>query len=98
MEKSMSCASLAETSVSETSVSLKDIAQSVKKITDMNTQIAVASKEQNVVGDDIGQRIIEISEQSASLKGIAVQNSNSATRNHGKVDQLNIVVGKFKLS
>jgi methyl-accepting chemotaxis protein len=98
MEKSMKCASLAETSVSDTSTSLNDIADSVNKIPEMNTQIAVASKEQNVVGDDIGQRIVEISEQSASLNEVAAQNNEPTSRNHVKIDQLNNVVGKFKLS
>jgi methyl-accepting chemotaxis protein len=45
MEKSMKCATLAEKSVSETSNSLNDIAESISRISQMNTQIAVASKE-----------------------------------------------------
>jgi methyl-accepting chemotaxis protein len=97
MEKSKKCASLAETSVSETSISLEDIADSVNKITEMNAQIAMASKEQNVVGEDVGKRIVEISDQSAKLNDVAAYNNQSATRNQVNVEQLNVVVAKFKL-
>jgi methyl-accepting chemotaxis protein len=97
MEKSKKCASLAEISVSETSISLEDIADSVNKITEMNAQIAMASKEQNVVGEDVGKRIVEISDQSAKLNDVAAYNNQSATRNQVNVEQLNVVVAKFKL-
>lgn len=97
MQRSMLCSHAAEKSVAETSTTLNEIAESVSVITNMNSQIALASEEQNVVGNDIGVRIVEISEQTAELRTIAEQNNLTSENLKDKASDLDKIVSQFKL-
>ncbi|MFT2090445.1 methyl-accepting chemotaxis protein [Paraglaciecola sp. 2405UD69-4] len=98
MQQSITRSSSAEVSVSESSVALDDIAESISVITNMNTQIANASEEQDRVGTDIGKRIVDISTQTQGLKDIAEQNNLTSSTLREKADELDKIVNQFKLS
>ncbi|GLS27642.1 methyl-accepting chemotaxis protein [Marinibactrum halimedae] len=97
MEQSIKRSSAAEESVTETSSALNEIASSLGVITDMTSQIATASEEQSLVGSDISKRIVEISEQTAGLNDIALQNNHAAEVLRSKTKELEDIVGQFKL-
>jgi len=97
MGKSISRSDSAESSVTDTSNQLNEIAQSISVIMDMNAQIASASEEQSLVGGDIGKRIVEISDQTAELNDIAQLNNNTCENLRQKAGELDKVVGQFKI-
>lgn len=97
MGKSITRSDSAEKSVSDTSKQLDEIAQSVSVIMDMNAQIASASEEQSLVGGDIGQRIVEISDQTHHLNDIAQLNNDTCEKLRQKAGELDNVVGQFKI-
>lgn len=97
MQLSISSSSNAESSVSESLTALNDIAESVAIITDMNAQIASAAEEQNEVGEDIGRRIEDISAETLGLKEIAQQNNLTSETLSLKANELEKIVGQFKL-
>lgn len=97
MQRSSTCSAAAEASVTETSTTLNDIAKSISVITDMNTQIAMASEEQNLVGNDIGKQIVEISTQTTGLREIAEQNNKTSETLRSKANELDKIVSQFKL-
>jgi methyl-accepting chemotaxis protein len=97
MGKSMTRSDSAEKSVTETSEQLDLIAESVAVIMDMNAQIASASEEQSLVGGDIGQRIVEISDQTDELTEIAQLNNNTCESLRLRAGELDKVVGQFKI-
>lgn len=97
MGKSMTRSDSAEKSVADTSEQLDKIAESVEVIMDMNAQIASASEEQSLVGGDIGQRIVEISDQTHELTQIAQLNNTTCENLRQKAGELDNVVGQFKI-
>jgi methyl-accepting chemotaxis protein len=97
MQRSITCSTAAETSVAETFTTLNNIAESVTIITNMNTQIASASEEQNSVGNDIGKRIVEISTQTIGLIEIAEENNKTSETLRSKANELDEIVSQFKL-
>lgn len=97
MGKSMTRSDSAEKSVAETSEQLDKIAESVAVIMDMNAQIASASEEQSLVGGDIGQRIVEISDQTHELTQIAQLNNTTCENLRLKAGELDKVVGQFRI-
>jgi methyl-accepting chemotaxis protein len=97
MGKSITRSDSAEKSVTDTSEQLDEIAQSISVIMDMNSQIASASEEQSLVGGDIGQRIVEISDQTHELNDIAQLNNDTCEKLRLKSGELDKVVGQFKI-
>jgi methyl-accepting chemotaxis protein len=97
MERSMTRSNAAEKSVSESATSLTDIAESVKVIHDKNDQIVKASAQQNISGEDIEVKISEISKQISQLNLIANENNSVSNNFRNRAEQLDEIVGQFKL-
>ncbi|MEP1384239.1 MAG: methyl-accepting chemotaxis protein [Paraglaciecola sp.] len=97
MQRSMTCSSAAEQSVSQTSTTLSDIVGSIRKITNMNSEIANAAEEQNQVGNDIGKQIVEIFTQTSGLNDIIEQNNKTSDNLREKANELDNIVNQFKL-
>ena len=66
-------------------------------MTSVNTQMAAAAEEQSVVGTDISQRIVEISEQTTELSQIAVNSSRNAEKMSEVTQDLEQIVNQFKV-
>lgn len=74
---------------------LLKIKSSIGTIMDMNSLIATATEEQSIVGQEISQRIVVISDQSSQSADLANQNrAGSQSLNH-KAHELYDLVGRF---
>lgn len=81
----------------ETATNLNDIACSISTISEVNLQIATAATEQSAVVSDISKRLEEISEQTDGLSKIAINNGQCAEQMNARTDQLEEVIGQFKV-
>lgn len=97
MEENIQRSDQVESLINDASDGLNGIASSIATISDMNLQIAAASEEQSLVGSDISQRIVEISGQTADLSQVAESNANSAAELKAKTNELESIVGQFKV-
>jgi methyl-accepting chemotaxis protein len=73
------------------------IEQAVETIMDMNALIATATEEQSLVGKEISERIIHISDHSSQSAGLANQNRQSSQELKKTANELYTIVGKFKV-
>lgn len=76
---------------------LRDIAQSVSSIADMNSQIAVASEEQSTVAQDINRSIVNIQNISEQTSVGATQTSKSSQKLLVLGNQLRQLVEQFRV-
>ena len=94
-----SCHELAESSVtqfSEAKENYNAIADSVKSISDMATQIATAAEEQSLVNNEINQNTIAIKETSTDFTNEFAEYVNKANDLRTQSAQLRDILGEFK--
>lgn len=76
---------------------LEKIQQSIGTIMDMNSLIATATEEQSIVGQEISQRIVVISDQSSQSADLANENRSGSQTLNGRAHELYQLVGRFKV-
>ncbi len=76
---------------------LHKIQESVQDILDMNALIATATSQQSVVGQEISQRVVVISEQSDDASKLAQDNKRGSEDLNIKVKELSSLVERFKV-
>ncbi len=89
-----------ETSVEEAEqakLALASIQESIHTIMDMNALIATATEEQSIVGQDISERIVAISDQSQQSSDIAESNRDNTHNLQSRADELRQLVSQFTL-
>ncbi|ELV8681177.1 cache domain-containing protein [Vibrio fluvialis] len=76
---------------------LEQIQQSIGTIMDMNSLIATATEEQSLVGQEISQRIVVISDQSSQSADLANENRQGSQALNGRAHELYGLVARFKV-
>ncbi|EKO3411476.1 cache domain-containing protein [Vibrio fluvialis] len=76
---------------------LEQIQQSIGTIMDMNSLIATATEEQSLVGQEISQRIVVISDQSSQSADLANENRQGSQALNGRAHELYDLVERFKV-
>ncbi|MBY7985103.1 cache domain-containing protein [Vibrio fluvialis] len=76
---------------------LEKIQQSIGTIMDMNSLIATATEEQSLVGQEISQRIVVISDQSSQSADLANENRQGSQALNGRAHELYDLVARFKV-
>ncbi|WP_375748885.1 methyl-accepting chemotaxis protein [Vibrio sp. HN007] len=74
---------------------LNKIQESIRVIMDMNSLIATATEEQTVVGQEISERVVVISDQSNESAQLANENRAGSQQLTGKATELNDLVKRF---
>ncbi|EOA6549882.1 methyl-accepting chemotaxis protein [Vibrio vulnificus] len=74
---------------------LLKIIDSIGTIMDMNSLIATATEEQSIVGQEISERIVVISDQSSQSADLANQNRMGSQSLNKKAHKLSDLVGRF---
>ncbi|MDA0149016.1 methyl-accepting chemotaxis protein [Vibrio sp. LaRot3] len=74
---------------------LVKIQQSIDTIMDMNSLIATATEEQSIVGQEISQRIVVISDQSSQSAALANENRAGSQNLNGRANELYGLVDRF---
>ncbi|MEE9397040.1 MAG: methyl-accepting chemotaxis protein [Methylococcales bacterium] len=82
---------------SESGTVLAAITDSIKTISDMNTHIASASKEQTSVAEDINRSIVAISDLTEESVTSAQETSRAGQELAGVAEELKQAVGQFKI-
>ncbi|WP_237666706.1 MULTISPECIES: hypothetical protein [unclassified Vibrio] len=85
-----------EATVSEAKA-LIEIQSFIGTIMDMNTLIATATEEQSLVGQEISQRVVVISEQSLQSAELANDNRSGSETLTGRATELYNLVSRFKV-
>ncbi|MCY7296921.1 methyl-accepting chemotaxis protein [Alteromonas sp. a30] len=86
-----------EKSIRETSYKLSDIVNAIARMNDVNAQIAAAAKEQSIVGNEINESIVHLSDHNSELSEIATANGRAAKTMVEKTCELEAAVSKFKI-
>lgn len=76
---------------------LIEIQSFIGTIMDMNTLIATATEEQSLVGQEISQRVVVISEQSLQSAELANENRSGSETLTGRATELYDLVSRFKV-
>ncbi|MEZ8035326.1 MULTISPECIES: methyl-accepting chemotaxis protein [Vibrio] len=74
---------------------LAKIQESIDTIMDMNSLIATATEQQNIVGQEISQRIVVISDQSSQSAALANQNRAGSQNLNSRANELYHLVDRF---
>ncbi|MEH0667442.1 cache domain-containing protein [Vibrio scophthalmi] len=74
---------------------LIQIQESIDTIMDMNSLIATATEEQSIVGQEISQRIVVISDQSSQSADLANENRQGSNELNGRANELYQLVSRF---
>ncbi|MEZ8802445.1 methyl-accepting chemotaxis protein [Vibrio splendidus] len=74
---------------------LAKIQESIDTIMDMNSLIATATEQQNIVGQEISQRIVVISDQSSQSASLANQNRAGSQNLNSRANELYHLVDRF---
>ncbi|CAK2429916.1 methyl-accepting chemotaxis protein [Vibrio crassostreae] len=74
---------------------LAKIQESIDTIMDMNSLIATATEQQNIVGQEISQRIVVISDQSSQSAALANQNRTGSQNLNSRANELYHLVDRF---
>ncbi|USD67767.1 methyl-accepting chemotaxis protein [Vibrio sp. SCSIO 43136] len=77
------------------SIALEQVQEHISTIMDMNSLIATATEEQSIVGQEISQRIVVISDQSASSAELANENRAGGQSLNHKATELAHLVDRF---
>ncbi|MDN3682943.1 methyl-accepting chemotaxis protein [Vibrio tapetis subsp. quintayensis] len=77
------------------SVALEQVQEFIHNIMDMNALIATATEEQSIVGQEISERIVVISDQSASSAELANENRSGSSALKEKANELAHLVDRF---
>ena len=64
---------------------------------DMNSLIATATEEQSIVGQEISERIVVISDQSSQSADLANENKAGSQALNHRANELYDLVGRFKV-
>ena len=64
---------------------------------DMNSLIATATEEQSLVGQEISQRVVVISDQSSQSAELANENRAGSQELNHRANELYDLVGRFKV-
>lgn len=81
----------------EAETSLNHISSSIEQISTMNEQISTAAEQQNVVSEDISTRIVEVSVKTERSRELSETNESIAESLSDKTNQLENIIGQFKL-
>lgn len=73
------------------------IQESIGTIMDMNSLIATATEEQSLVGQEISQRVVVISDQSSQSADLANENRAGSQELNQRANELYELVGRFKV-
>ncbi|MBY7897951.1 methyl-accepting chemotaxis protein [Vibrio fluvialis] len=92
-KRSINTVSLANSATS----ALRKIQDSVQDILDMNALIATATSQQSVVGQEISQRVVVISEQSDDASKLAQDSKRGSEDLNIRVKELSSLVERFKV-
>ncbi|USD34816.1 MULTISPECIES: methyl-accepting chemotaxis protein [Vibrio] len=76
---------------------LVQIQESIGTIMDMNSLIATATEEQSLVGQEISQRIVVISDQSSQSAELANENRSGSQELNQRANELYELVDRFKV-
>ncbi|MBD1566157.1 methyl-accepting chemotaxis protein [Vibrio sp. SA48] len=76
---------------------LKKIQDSIGTIMDMNSLIATATEEQCIVGQEISERIVVISDQSSQSADLANENRHGSQTLNGRAHELYNLLVRFKV-
>jgi len=77
------------------SEALVQVQEFIHNIMDMNALIATATEEQSIVGQEISERIVVISDQSASSAELANENRAGSQELNNKANELSSLVDRF---
>ena len=77
------------------SQSLGQILVSVNTIMEMNSLIATATQEQSIVGQEISERIVSVSDQSSESSALASKNREGGVLLNQKANELSALVERF---
>ena len=97
MEASKNFSLLTVSKAEAASEALNEILVSVNTITEMNLLIAAATQEQSIVGQEISERIVSVSDQSTESAELADQNREGGTLLNKKANTLVDIVNRFTL-
>ncbi|CAM3233917.1 methyl-accepting chemotaxis protein [Vibrio ordalii] len=79
------------------STALQKIQDSIATIMDMNALIATATEEQSIVGQEISERIVVISDQSSQSAELANHNQAGSQQMNSRANELYELVDRFKV-
>ncbi len=97
MNSSQSKSESAVNEANAAALALEKIQQSIGMIMDMNSLIATATEEQSIVGQEISQRIVVISDQSSESASLANENRQGSQSLNGRAHELYDLVARFKV-
>ncbi|RYU53652.1 methyl-accepting chemotaxis protein [Aliivibrio finisterrensis] len=97
MESSKNFSTLTVNKAVAASESLGHILVSVNTIMEMNSLIATATQEQSIVGQEISERIVSVSDQSSESAELASQNRAGGILLNQKANELSELVARFTL-
>ncbi|MBD1570097.1 MULTISPECIES: methyl-accepting chemotaxis protein [Aliivibrio] len=97
MAASKNFSTLTVTKAVAASESLSQILVSVNTIMEMNSLIATATQEQSLVGQEISERIVSVSDQSLESADLASQNRSGGIVLNQKANELSELVERFTL-
>lgn len=80
---------------SEATKALVKIQQSIATIMDMNALIAIATEQQSLVGQEISERIVSISDKSHQSSQLANENHTGSENLNGRANELYGLVKRF---
>ncbi|MBA5761238.1 cache domain-containing protein [Vibrio sp. 404] len=95
MESSQSRSSDTVTEANAAAEALVKIQQSIATIMDMNSLIATATEEQSLVGQEISERIVVISDQSSQSAALANENRAGSQELNSRANELYNLVNRF---
>ena len=96
MEQSLSQARKGATEASDASQYLSEISGAVATINDMNTQIAIAVKEQSVVTEEMNTNVMRINQISTESAAGATQTTAASEELARLASDLQMLIGQFK--
>lgn len=97
MDSSQSRSEAAVNEANAAAKALEKIQQSISTIMDMNALIATATEEQSIVGQEISQRIVVISDQSSESASLANENRQGSQSLNERAHELYDLVARFKV-
>ncbi|WP_440904117.1 methyl-accepting chemotaxis protein [Catenovulum sp. SX2] len=86
------------TEVKSASRMLQDISSEINQISDMNTTIASAVEEQNVVTEEVSRNVTNIRDLAVEIHGMAATNQDISSKLNTSLDELVTSVAKFKIN
>lgn len=98
MRLSLQQAEEGTSNVNETGRILRDVLEGISGINDKNIQIASAAEEQTTVADEINQKILSISDVAVQTSAGAEQTAVTSRELARLAEQLESLIGRFKLA